>query len=185
MRKFHRRREKPEFEQKLIDVARVVRIVAGGRRFRFRVTVVIGNRKGKVGVGIGKAGDVTSAVTKAVSVAKKNLITVPITDGTIPHEVTMKFGGAQVFLKPAPVGAGIIAGGAVRAVVEFAGIKNIFSKIHGSSNKPNNVQATLKALKSLRTAESIKQERSRPVTATKGDQSKTTKKTVKTSAQPK
>lgn len=185
MRKFHRRREKPEFEQKLIDVARVVRIVAGGRRFRFRATVVIGNRKGKVGIGIGKAGDVSSAVTKAVASAKKELITVPIVNGTIPHEVKVKFGGAQVFLKPAPVGAGIIAGGAVRAVVEFAGIKNIFSKIHGSSNKPNNVQATLKALQSLRTAEGINRERGKKVEPKSSDQQATDSQEVKTPAKKK
>lgn len=158
-RRFNRKREKSEFEQKLVDVARVVRIVAGGRRFRFRATVVIGNQKDKVGVGIGKAGDVSSAITKAVATAKKNLLTVPIVDGTIPHEVTVKFRGAQVFLKPARRGTGVIAGGAVRAVVELAGIKNILSKIQGSSNKPNNVQATLRALAKLQTREQIYQRR--------------------------
>jgi len=185
MRKFHRRREKSEFDQKLIDVARVVRIVAGGRRFRFRTTVVIGNRKGKVGIGIGKAGDVSSAVTKAVSSAKKNLITVPIIDSTIPHEIKVKFGGAHIFLKPAPVGAGIIAGGAVRSVVELAGIKNILSKIHGSSNKPNNVQATLKALQSLRTAESINLERGKKVVSKSSDKTPVDKQSDKTSTKKK
>jgi len=158
-KRFNRRREKPEFEQKLVDVARVVRIVAGGRRFRFRTTVVIGNQKDKVGVGIGKAGDVSSSITKAVALAKKSLITVPIVDGTIPHEVTVKFRGAQVFLKPARRGTGVIAGGSVRAVVELAGIKNIVSKAQGSNNKPNNVQATLCALSKLQTREQVFQRR--------------------------
>ena len=159
MKKRFKKREKPEFEQKLVDVARVVRIVAGGRRFRFRTTIVIGNEKGKVGVGVGKAGDVSSAITKAVATAKKNLITVPIVDSTIPHEVKVKYRGAQVFLKPARRGTGVIAGGAVRAVVELAGIRNILSKIQGSNNKPNNVLATLKALKMLETKEQIYQRR--------------------------
>lgn len=158
-----KKKEKPEFDQKLIDVARVVRIVAGGRRFRFRTTVVIGNRKGKVGMGIGKAGDVTSAVTKAVASAKKNLIEVPIVNGTIPHEVSVKYGGAQVFLKPARAGTGIIAGGPVRAVVELSGVKDIVSKIQGSSNKPNNVRATIIALKRLRKADKVKRERGKQV----------------------
>ncbi|MBU1178325.1 30S ribosomal protein S5 [Patescibacteria group bacterium] len=163
MRKRFNRREKPEFEQKLVDVARVVRIVAGGRRFRFRATVVIGNQKGKVGAGIGKAGDVSSAITKAVTLAKKKMITVPIVDDTIPHEIKVKYRGAQVFLKPARKGTGIIAGGAVRAVVELAGIRNILSKIQGSSNKPNNVQATIKALELLQTKEQIYQRRGKMV----------------------
>ena len=162
-KRFNRRREKPEFEQKLVDVARVVRIVAGGRRFRFRATVVIGNQKGKVGAGIGKGGDVSGAITKAVALAKKKLITVPIVDNTIPHEVTVKYRGAQVFLKPARPGTGVIAGGAVRAVVELAGIKNILSKIRGSSNKPNNVQATIKALSMLQTRERIYQRRGKVI----------------------
>ena len=170
-KRFGRRREKSEFEQKLVDVARVVGIVAGGRRFRFRVTIVIGNQKGKVGIGIGKAGDVTSAITKAVALAKKKMITVPIVDGTIPHEVTVKFRGAQVFLRPARRGTGVIAGGAVRAVVELAGIKNILSKIQGSSNKPNNVQATLRALTMLQTKEQIYQRRGKVVKKKEGEES--------------
>jgi len=176
MKRFYRKRERPEFEQKLIDVARVVRIVAGGRRFRFRATVVIGNRKGKVGVGVGKGADVTSAVNKAVTLAKKRLITVPIVNSTIPHEVRVKFRAARVYLKPAPVGAGIIAGGPVRAVVEFAGIKNILSKIYGSSNKTNNVYATLAALKNLRTSEARRLERGKKITPVKPVEQKAEKK---------
>jgi small subunit ribosomal protein S5 len=161
------KKEKSEFEQKLVDIARVVRIVAGGRRFRFRATVVIGNRKGKVGVGIGKAANVTSAVSKAVAFAKKNLILVPIVDGTIPHEVTVDYGGAKVFLKPARPGTGVIAGGPVRAVVELAGIKNILSKMQGSANKLNNVQATILALKNLRTTKNIEKERGKKILKSK------------------
>jgi small subunit ribosomal protein S5 len=117
---------------------------------RFRALVVIGNRKGRVGMGIGKAGDVQGAIKKAVTHAKKKLIVVPIVDETIPHDVTSKFGGATVYLKPAPVGTSIIAGGPVRAVIELAGIRNILSKIIGSTNKINNVSATLQALARLR-----------------------------------
>ncbi len=154
MKKFNKK-EKSEFDQKIIDIARVVRIVAGGRRFRFRATVAIGDKRGRVGVAIGKASDVSSAVSKAVTQAKKNMITVPITNGTIPHEVLVKLGAAKIFLKPARPGTGIIAGGAVRSVIELAGIKDIVSKMQGSSNKTNNVQATISALKNLRTTEVI------------------------------
>ncbi|MCA9388378.1 30S ribosomal protein S5 [Candidatus Berkelbacteria bacterium] len=141
-----REKEKKEFEERVIEIDRVSRTVKGGKRMRFRALVVIGNRKGKVGMGLGKAGDVQSAVKKAVKVAKRDLIEVPIVNDTIPHEVTVKFGGAQVFLKPAAAGTSIIAGGAVRAVIELAGIRNILSKIIGSSNKINNVRATIKTL---------------------------------------
>lgn len=159
MNKKFNKKENSEFDQKIIDIARVVRIVAGGRRFRFRATVAIGDKKGRVGIAIGKASDVSGAITKAVAQAKKNLIKVPIIEGTIPHEISIKFGGAKVFLKPARPGTGIIAGGAVRSVVELAGIKDIVSKMHGSSNKTNNVQATINALKDLRTKDVINLER--------------------------
>lgn len=163
MRRKHNRKEKSEFDQALVDVARVARIVAGGRRFRFRATVVIGDRKGRVGMGIAKGPDVTIAVSKAVDQAKKNLIKVPIVNDTIPHEITTKYSGARVFLKPASKGTGIIAGGAVRAVVELAGIRNILSKMRGSNNKPNNVQATLLALARLTTSEKVSQRRGKEV----------------------
>ena len=163
MRKKHNRREKSEFDQVLVDVARVARIVAGGRRFRFRATIVIGDRKGRVGMGIAKGADVTIAVNKAVDQAKKNMIRVPIVNDTIPHEVTTKYSGARVFLKPASKGTGIIAGGAVRAVVELAGIKNILSKMRGSNNKPNNVQATILALERLTPSDKVSQRRGKEI----------------------
>lgn len=152
-----------EYEQKLVDIRRVARIVAGGRRFRFRATVVIGNKKGKVGCGVAKGADVTDAVTKASARAKKNLINVSIINETIPHEVRHSFEGANVFLKPASKGTGVIAGGAVRAVVELAGIRNVLSKMRGSSNKINNVQATILALKKLRATEDVAKQRGRAV----------------------
>lgn len=144
-------RERSEFDRKLLDVRRVARVVAGGRRFSFRTTVVIGNRKGKVGVGVAKGPDVTIASEKAMSRAKKNLITVPITQsGSIAHEVRAKFSSAVVLLKPRPVGSGIVAGGAVRAVAELAGITNLSTKILSRTpNKLTNAMATLKALEQL------------------------------------
>lgn len=144
--------EKPrdkEFEERVVEIDRVSRTVKGGKRMRFRALVVVGNKKGKVGMGIGKAGDVQGAIKKAVTHAKKHLIVVPIVNETIAHEVTMKYGAAIVFLKPAPAGTSIIAGGPVRAVIELAGIRNILSKIIGSTNKINNVRATLQTLELL------------------------------------
>lgn len=148
-KKFRVKREKPEYDQKLLDLARVTRVVKGGRRFRFRATLVIGNRKGKVGVGVGKGSDVTDAIKKAFEDGKKNLISVKINGNTIVHEVEYKSGSAKVLLKPAPEGRGIVAGGAVRAVVDFAGIKDIVSKSFGTSNKLNVARATAEALQSL------------------------------------
>lgn len=140
-----------EYDQKLLDVARVVRVVAGGRRFRFRVTIVIGNKKGTVGVGVAKGQDVSLAVEKAVGDAKKNLIKVKMIDGTIPHETQAKFGTAKVLLKPGIKGRGIVAGGAVRVVCNLAGIENLSGKILGKTkNKLNNARATIKALQQLK-----------------------------------
>lgn len=147
--------KKREFDQILVDVARVARIVAGGRRFKFRASVVIGNRKGKVGFAVAKGPDVTVAMSKASKEARKNLITIPIVNGTIPHEIKAKFSAAKIFLKPARRGTGIIAGGAMRAVAELGGIKDIIGKSLGSENKINNVRATLKALSLLETPEYI------------------------------
>ncbi len=144
------RREKGEYDQKLLDLARVTRVVKGGRRFRFRATVVIGNRKGKVGVGVAKGSDVSDAIQKAFNDAKKNVIEVAMKDNTIPHEVWKKLGSAKIMLRPAKSGRGIIAGGAVRAVAELAGIKNIVSKSLGTSNKLSVARATIEALKSLK-----------------------------------
>jgi small subunit ribosomal protein S5 len=144
------KREKPEFEQKLLDLARVTRVVKGGRRFRFRATVVIGNRRGKVGVGVAKGADVSVAMTKSYNDAKKNMLNVKMDGSTIAHDVSQKLGSARVLLKPASEGRGIIAGGAVRAVVELAGIRDIVSKSLGTSNKLNVARATIEALRQLK-----------------------------------
>jgi len=143
------RREQSEYDQKLIDLARVARVVAGGRRFRFRATLVIGNRHGRVGFAIAKGADVSAAIQKAFAQAKKNMITVALSHTTIPHEIQERVSGANVLLKPAVPGTGIIAGGPVRAVVELAGISDILSKMIGSGNKTNNALATFKALSKL------------------------------------
>ena len=124
-------------------------MVKGGRRFRFKALVVVGNRKGKVGVGVAKGQDVQTAVAKATNVAKKHLITIPIADGTIPHDAEVKFTGARVLLRPAAPGTGIIAGGVVRQVIGVTGINNLLSKSLGSTNKVNIAYATIEALKSL------------------------------------
>ncbi len=152
-----KKREKPEFEQKLLDLARVTRVVKGGRRFRFRATLVIGDRKGRVGVGVAKGTDVSDAIGKAFNDAKKNIISVQLAQNTISHDVSKKLGSAKVLLKPATEGRGIIAGGAVRAVVDFVGIRDIVSKSLGSSNKLNVARATVAALKELKAPRDVKQ----------------------------
>lgn len=144
------KRERPEFEQKLLDLARVTRVVKGGRRFRFRATLVIGNRKGSVGVGVAKGSDVSDSIQKAYNDAKKSMINVNLDGNTIPHDISKKLGSAKVMLKPASEGRGIIAGGAVRAVVDLAGIRDIVSKSLGSSNKLNVARATVEALRELK-----------------------------------
>ncbi len=142
-----RERRDKEFEEKVLEVSRVARVVAGGKRFRFRAAVVIGDRKGRVGFGLGKGADVAQAVAKAVHQAQKHLLAVPIVKGTIPRAVKVKYSSAVVYLKPAPAGRGINAGGVVRVVSELAGIKDIIGKILSrSGNKINNTRATLKAL---------------------------------------
>lgn len=145
--------EKPkdEFDSKLLDLARVVRVAAGGRRFRFRATVVVGNKKGKVGVGMAKGLDVAQAVEKATRIAKKNLIVVPMVKDTIPHRVSAKFRAAKILLKPQEKGRGLVAGGTVRVICNLAGIKNVSSKVLGkTSNKLNNAKAVIKALQGLK-----------------------------------
>ncbi len=142
-----------EFEQKMIDIARVTRVMAGGKRMRFRACVAVGNKKGRVAIGLAKGADVTMAVTKAVNKAKKNFIDIPIVNETIPHEVFQKLGSAKILFKPAKKGRGIIAGGAVRVLLELSGIKNITSKILGTGNKVNNVKCTIEALKNLKRPE--------------------------------
>lgn len=138
-----------EFEEVVINIDRVARVVKGGRRFRFKALVVVGNRKNKVGVGVAKGADVQSAVAKATNAAKNNLLTIPIVNTTIPHETETKISGAHVLIKPAAPGTGIIAGGVVRSVISVTGIRNLLSKSLGSTNKVNIAYATVEALKSL------------------------------------
>lgn len=146
------RREKPEFDHTVLDVRRVTRVVAGGRRFSFRATVVIGNRKGMVGVGVGKGRDVAQAIEKATSLAKKRLLPIPLTKtGTIPHDVAAKFGAARVYLKPAAEGRGVIAGSSVRAICTLGGVANVTAKVLSrSTNKLNIARATMAALEKLK-----------------------------------
>ncbi len=156
-KKFGRdKREKPEYDQKLLDLARVARVVKGGRRFRFRATLVIGNRKGKVGVGVGKGADVSDAIRKAFDDAKKSMITVSMKGGTIIHDIEHKKGAARIILKSAISGKGIIAGGAIRSVVDLAGIKDIVSKSLGTSNKLSVSRAVIEALSILNGARTRK-----------------------------
>lgn len=145
--------QKTEFEQKIIDIRRVARVVAGGRRFSFRVAVVIGNRKDEVGIGLGKASDTAAAIEKAFRNAKKNLIKVKVTkDFSIPHETEAKFATAKIIIKPAPLGWGLIAGSSARTVLDLSGIKNVSAKILSrSKNKVNNARATICALSKLNT----------------------------------
>jgi small subunit ribosomal protein S5 len=143
--------EQPEFEERVVAIDRVARVVKGGRRFRFRALVVVGNARGKLGLGIAKGSDVTTSITKATSYAKKKLVDVPLYDDrTIGHEVWAKFSGAKIMLKPAAPGTGVIAGGAIRDILEVAGVKDVLSKSFGSSNKLNCAYAALTALTSLR-----------------------------------
>jgi small subunit ribosomal protein S5 len=142
--------KRDEFDQRILDLARVTRVMAGGKRMRFRACVVIGDKKGKVAIGMGKGADVTLAVNKAVNRAKKNMVDVPMVDGTIPHEIYEKYGAAKILFKPAAKGRGVIAGGAVRVILEMAGIKNITSKILGTNNKVNNAKCTISALRKLK-----------------------------------
>ncbi len=141
--------EPKEFEELVINIDRVARVVKGGRRFRFKALVVVGNRKNKVGVGVAKGADVQVAVAKATDVAKKHLITIPIVNETIPHDIEIKFAGARVLLKPAAPGTGIIAGGVVRSIIGVTGIRNLLSKSLNSTNKVNIAYATVEALNSL------------------------------------
>lgn len=139
-----------QFDERVANIDRVARVVKGGRRFRFRALVVVGDHKGKVGVGTSKGADVTSAITKATDVAKKNMITIALYNDTLPHENEEKVSGAQILLKPASPGTGLIAGGVVRTVLEVAGVKNALSKSIGSSNKINVAYATVKTLQNIK-----------------------------------
>ena len=142
-------RPQSEFEQRIIDLARVTRVMAGGKRMRFRACVAIGDRQGRVGIGLAKGADVTLAINKAVNKAKKEMITVPIVKGTIPHRILIKHQAAEILLKPAPLGTGVKAGGALRMVLELAGVPNIVAKILGCNNKINNVRALILGLQSF------------------------------------
>ncbi|MDZ7611453.1 MAG: 30S ribosomal protein S5 [Candidatus Moranbacteria bacterium] len=142
-------KKKQEYEQKLLDLARVARVMKGGRRFSFRATVVVGNKKGKVGVGTAKGSDVSDSISKAANKAKKEVVNVKRLDSTISFRVDEKFRGAEIMIKPAKEGKGIVAGGAMRSVLELAGIKNVTAKSLGSSNKINVAKATVNALKAL------------------------------------
>ena len=144
-----------ELKDRIVGIQRVTKVTKGGRTFSFSAIVVVGNENGVVGFGLGKANEVTDAISKGIDDAKKNLIKVPILKGTIPHEMEAKFGGARVFMKPAAHGTGVIAGGAMRAVLESVGVKDVLAKSKGSSNPHNVVKATIKALENLRDPRTI------------------------------
>ncbi len=151
------RNQEKEFEERVVTINRVTKVTKGGRIFRFAALVVIGDKKGRVGFGTGKANEVPDAIRKASEAAKRNIINVPVLHGTTPHEVTGVFGSGKVFIKPATAGTGIIAGGPVRAVVELAGYTDILSKSLGSRTPINMVRATLEGLASLKTVEQVSQ----------------------------
>ncbi|MGQ9619572.1 MAG: 30S ribosomal protein S5 [Bacteroidales bacterium] len=148
-----------ELKDRLVSIRRVTKVTKGGRTFSFSAIVVVGNEDGIVGHGLGKASEVTTAIAKGIEDAKKNLIRIPVIHGTIPHEQSAKYGGARVFIKPASEGTGVKAGGAMRAVLESVGVKNVLAKSKGSSNPHNLVKATISALLQLRDAYTISQQR--------------------------
>ncbi|MEI7620639.1 MAG: 30S ribosomal protein S5 [Candidatus Falkowbacteria bacterium] len=145
--------KKDEMEQRILDIARVTRVMKGGKRMSFRACVALGDKKGNIGTGLGKGADVTMAVNKAVNQAKKHMITVNMVNDTIPHEVRKIIGASSIMFKPAQKGRGVIAGGVVRVILELAGVKNVTSKILGTNNKINNARCTIEALNSLRKVE--------------------------------
>ncbi|MEN3038190.1 MAG: 30S ribosomal protein S5 [Candidatus Kryptonium sp.] len=146
-------------KEKLVMINRTAKVVKGGKRIRFNAIVVVGDKNGHVGIGLGKGREVTDAIQKASENAKKNIVEVPIVNGTVPHEVVAKFGASKVLVKPAAPGTGIIAGGAVRAVLELAGVQNVLTKCFGSTNPHNTVKATLKALTSMIDAKTMARKR--------------------------
>lgn len=145
-----RRREPSEYEEEVLQIDRVTRVVKGGRRLRFRATVVVGNKNGKVGIGLGKSNEVVGAIKKAIHQAKKDMVVVPLINGTIPHDIKLKYKSARILIMPASPGTGIIAGGSIRKIAELAGVKNILSKIFGSRNRITNAQAMMLALRELK-----------------------------------
>jgi len=170
--------EEKQFDERTLHIDRVARVVKGGRRFRFRALVVVGDRKSRVGIGIAKGADVTAAVAKATEVAKKSFITVSLYKGTLPHESDAKVGGANILIKPASAGTGLIAGGVIRTILEVAGVKNVLSKSLGSTNKANTAYATIEALRRLEPA-------TKWVTTVKSEKtSKAEKAVVKKAAKP-
>lgn len=148
-----------ELKDRLVAINRVTKVTKGGRTFTFSAIVVVGNEEGIIGWGLGKAGEVTAAIAKGVEAAKKNLVKVPVLNGTVPHEQIAKFGGAEVFIKPASTGTGVVAGGAMRAVLESVGVKDCLAKSKGSSNPHNLVKATICALSEMRDARTVAQNR--------------------------
>ena len=152
-----------ELKETVVDIARVAKVVKGGRTFRFSAVVVVGDENGHIGVGNGKAAEVPDAIKKAIDEAKKNLVEVPIVGTTIPHEYVGSFGSARVMLKPGAQGTGIIAGGSVRPVLELAGYKDVNSKVLGTNNPRNVVYATIEGLKSMQTVESVAKKRGKKV----------------------
>ena len=163
MEKTKREPRPKQFDEEIINIGRVTKVTKGGRHFRFSATVAVGDRKGRVGIGTGKANEVPDAIKKAVAAATKNVVSVSVVNGTIPHEATGVEGASKILLKPACDGTGVKAGGAVRAVVELAGVKNILSKSLGSNTKVNMAYATLKALKSQKTVEEVAKLRGKKV----------------------
>jgi small subunit ribosomal protein S5 len=149
--------EKDEFEQRILDIARVTRVMAGGKRMSFRACVAVGNKNGKVGVGLGKGADVTIAINKAAKRAKQDIVDIPIVDGTIPHEVFNKYGASRLLLKPAGRGKGIIGGGSVRLVLELSGLSNVSSKILGTDNKMTNAKGVIEAFTKLKRVPATKE----------------------------
>ena len=156
-------KQENELKEKVVAISRVAKVVKGGRNFRFSAVVVVGDGNGHVGVGNGKAAEVPDAIKKAIGEAKKNLIEVPIVNTTVPHEFIGKFGSANVLLKPAAVGTGLIAGGSVRPVLELAGYQNIRTKVIGTNNPRNVVYATMEGLKSMQTVEHVAAKRGKKV----------------------
>ncbi len=155
--------ERSELADRVVRVNRVAKVVKGGRKFSFSALIVVGDMNGRVGAGIGKAREVTEAIRKGMEVAKRNMITIPMVGTTIPHEVRLKWGAARIMLKPAAPGTGVISGGAMRAVIETAGIKDILTKSHGTNNPINTVRATLAALQQLKTAQQVAELRGKEV----------------------